>query len=390
MHTKSNISVIGAGITGVTTAYYLAKQGYNVTIYDERRYPAMATSYANGGQLSASNAEVWNSWRNVQKGVKWLAKSDAPLKINPMPSWEKYSWFIKFILNIKHADKNTEQTCRWALQAHDLYKNIATEENINFDKVEKGILHVYSDKDEFENAHKVNEVYKKAGLNRWAVTAEECFNIEPALKRSNSLIGGFYNTSDYTGDIHKFCIELEKVLENKYNVTYSNAKITDLNQIDEPVVVCAGIGSRALAKTIGDDLPIYPVKGYSITITVPDPDTAPWVSMLDDKAKIVTARLGADRLRVAGTAEFTGYNTDIKQARVKPLIKWAEDLFPNLNTEIVVPWAGLRPMTPNMMPIVRRSTRKQNVWYNTGHGHLGWTLSAYTAQKTAESIDFEI
>ena len=380
------VSVIGAGITGITTAYYLAKRGAYVTIYDERRYPAMATSYANGGQLSASNAEVWNSWRNVQKGLKWLTKADAPLKINPSPSFEKYSWLLKFMLEIKNAEKNTEQTCRWALEAHQLYKNIATEENVNFDKVEKGILHVYSDKDEFANAHKVNEIYRRAGLERWAVTAEECFNIEPALKRSNSLIGGFYNTSDYTGDIHKFCIELEKVLENKYGVKYNHGRLDDISTLEGPVIVCAGIGSRQLAKTVGDNLPIYPVKGYSITINVPEPDTAPWVSMLDDKAKIVTARLGKDRLRVAGTAEFTGYNTDIKQARVKPLVQWAEDLFPNLNTEIVVPWAGLRPMTPSMMPIVRRSKKQKNIWYNTGHGHLGWTLSAYTAQKTADEV----
>ena len=153
---------------------------------------------------------------------------------------------------------------------------------------------------------------------------------------------------------------------------------------DIPVVICAGTDSRSLAKTIGDDLPIYPVKGYSITIR--NPEVAPWTSMLDDEAKIVTSRLGADRLRVAGTAELNGYNTDIIQSRIKPLIAWSEKMFPGINTEHVTPWAGLRPMTPNMMPIVKRSKRNKNVYYNTGHGHLGWTLSAYTASMISKQI----
>ena len=137
-------AVVGAGITGVTTAYYLAKAGYEVTIYDERRYPAMATSYANGGQLSASNAETWNSWCSVYKGAKWLFKADAPLKINPFPNLDKYSWFFKFIREIPNAEINTQRTCEMALQAHGLYKEIAEQEGIQFDKVEKGILHIYT------------------------------------------------------------------------------------------------------------------------------------------------------------------------------------------------------------------------------------------------------
>ena len=206
-------AVVGAGITGITTAYYLAKAGYSVTIYDERKYPAMATSYANGGQLSASNAEVWNSWRSVYKGIKWLSKKDAPLKINPWPSPDKYSWFFKFIKEIPNADINTQHTCEMALEAHNLYKRIAFEEGIQFDKVEKGILHIYTDEAEYENAKRVNEVYARAGLKRWEVSAEECLKIEPALVPPPTLLGGMYNDTDFTGDIHKFCVELLKVLQ---------------------------------------------------------------------------------------------------------------------------------------------------------------------------------
>lgn len=380
-------AVIGAGITGVTTAYYLVKAGYKVEIYDERRYPAMATSYANGGQLSSSNAETWNSWRSVYKGIKWLGQPSAPLKVNPFPSIEKYSWFMRFMMAIPQYEQNTFDTCRMALGGHSLYKQIAIEEDIHFDMVERGILHVYSSKKELVAAEKANEIYTRAGLKRWYVSPEEAKQIEPSIQHAN-IIGGYYNDTDFTGDIHKFCMRLEKVLETKYGVTYNKTHIKNLNEINSDViVVCAGTGSRQLASTIGDKIHIYPVKGYSITIN--NPDVAPWVSLLDDEAKIVSARLGNDRLRVAGTAEFNGYNTDIIQDRIRPLIEWSERMFNGINTEDVKPWAGLRPMTPNMMPIVRKSKSASNVYYNTGHGHLGWTLGAFTAQKIAHQICVE-
>ena len=379
------ITVVGAGITGITTAYFLAKAGHEVVIYDKRKYPAMATSYANGGQLSASNAETWNSWKNITKGMKWMLKADAPLKFNPRFDVDKYTWIFKFIKAIPQAKDNTFKTCEWALKAHSLYKQIAKEEGISFDMVEKGILHIYTDKNEFENARKVNEIYNKAGLKRWEVSAKECLEIEPALVPPPKLLGGFYNETDFTGDIHKFCVNLFNVLQTRYKVKHIQKELNTLREIPKgPVVVCAGVHSKELAKSIGDDLPIYPVKGYSITIE--NPDIAPWTSMLDDEAKIVTARLGKDRLRVAGTAEFNGYNTDIIQKRIRPLIDWSEKMFPGINTEYITPWAGLRPMTPNMMPIVKQSSRSKNVYYNTGHGHLGWTLSAYTASVISKKI----
>ena len=379
------ITVVGAGITGITTAYFLAKAGHEVVIYDKRKYPAMATSYANGGQLSASNAETWNSWKNITKGMKWMLKADAPLKFNPSFDVDKYTWIFKFIKAIPQAKDNTFKTCEWALKAHSLYKQIAKEENISFDMVEKGILHIYTDKNEFENARKVNKIYNKAGLKRWEVSAKECLEIEPALVPPPKLLGGFYNETDFTGDIHKFCVNLFNVLQTRYKVKHIQKELNTLREIPKgPVVVCAGVHSKELAKSIGDDLPIYPVKGYSITIE--NPDIAPWTSMLDDEAKIVTARLGKDRLRVAGTAEFNGYNTDIIQKRIRPLIDWSEKMFPGINTEYITPWAGLRPMTPNMMPIVKQSNRSKNVYYNTGHGHLGWTLSAYTASVISNKI----
>ena len=376
------IKIIGSGITGITTAYYLARNNHEITIYDERRYPAMATSYANGGQISASNAETWNSWYNIRKASNWIFRKDAPLLISLKPNIDKINWLIKFIKSIPQRDSNTLKTCEMALKANHLYSEILKNEKIEFDIVKKGILHIYKSKNELENARIINNIYKSAGLDRWEVSPEEIKNIEPTISEKD-ILGGFYNTFDFTGDIHKFCIELGTVLKEKYKVEFNKIHVSNLNNYIhdcDALIVCAGTGSRKIAKSIGDNLTIYPVKGYSITINNPGENT-PWVRLLDDENKIVTSRLGNDRLRIAGTAEFCGYNTDIRWDRIRPLIRWCEKFFPNINTEDIKPWAGLRPMTPNMMPIIKQSQKNNRVYYNTGHGHLGWTLSAYTAKK---------
>ena len=383
-------TVIGGGISGVTTAYYLACKGYDVTVVERERYTGMGTSYANGSQLSASNAETWNSWSNVKKGLKWMFQEDAPLKISPKPELAKVGWMARFIANIPNRDKNTLETCRMALAAHDYYRAIADEESIEFDCVEKGILHIYRTERELEHARKTNKIYREAGLNRREVTAQEMRQIEPALAQSETpIIGGFYNEQDFTGDIHLFCRNLARRIKQKYHVKFLKLPATiydiELFASQGAVVICAGVDSPGLARYIGDKLPIYPVKGYSITVN--DPKAGPWVSLLDDETKIVSARLGDARFRAAGTAEFAGKNLDIKQARIQPLVDWTRTLFPEMNTEHVVPWAGLRPMTPSMMPIVKQSKKNRNVYYNTGHGHLGWTLSAYTANQITDIIE---
>lgn len=385
-----NVRVIGAGITGVTTAYYLAKSGYTVEVIDRNPIPALGTSYANGGQLSASNAETWNSWSNVKKGIKWLMQPEAPLKINPSIEIAKYKWFYKFLREIPNKKTNTITTCEWALESQRLYEEMVSDLGIDYCQVKKGILHVYQSPKEFAHAREVNKWYKQAGLNRYEVTASEAHHLEPAMDNPN-IIGGFYNTEDYTGDIHLFCVRVMEQLQKLYPVTYTQMDIIDIerdiNQFNGLVVICAGYESTKIAQHLGDVHlpPIYPVKGYSITIY--DPGTAPWVSLLDDGAKIVSSRLGDHRLRIAGTAEFNGDNTIIPDERIRPLKRWAEQMFPGINMKNIVPWTGLRPMTPNMMPITQRSQHADNVWYNTGHGHLGWTLSAYTAHYIVEHIN---
>ena len=382
------VAVIGAGITGVTTAYFLSKNKIDVTLIEGRRYPAMATSYANGGQLSASNSEAWNSWHNVKTGLKSIInRKHSSLIINPFPNITKLAWLYKFIYNIRKSDRITFEICKMAIESISLYNDITKKEKLEFDKLDKGIVHLYMNKKHTENAEYINKIYRKAGLNRFRITHQELYNIEPALK-NKKLDSIFYTPSDKTGDIHKFCIGLTDNLIKKKKIKVLSCNVDDLNEYSNEydfVIVCAGVYSPFLAKTIGDNLPIYPVKGYSITINNPGKNT-PTVSLLDDHNKIVTSRLGNDRLRVAGFAEFNGYNLDILQNRVRQLIKWCMEMFPEINTKDIKPWAGLRPMTPNMLPIIKQSKSNCKVWYNTGHGHLGWTLSAYTGKILTEKI----
>jgi D-amino-acid dehydrogenase len=410
----THIAILGAGITGVTTAYVLARRGYRVTVLDRHRYAAMETSYANGGQLSASNSAVWNSTATILNGLRWMLQRDAPLLINPSPSWHKYAWMAEFVSNIPHYRQNTIDTTRMAIEARRLLFAIAERENISFDLERRGILHVHHDKPGFENGLRVNALLNEGGLERFPVTPLEIAELEPTLH--GSFYGGFFTPSDATGDIHKFTRGLATAcvrrgvsflyeahvddivpLPQGFDIRWRCAALPDENGATDcgsslhvdGLVICAGTASHHFARTLGDRLNVYPVKGYSITIPLDSDEArraAPHVSLLDESVKIVTSRLGADRFRVAGTAEFNGYNRDIRSDRILPLVNWTRAHFPDMPTSSVVPWAGLRPMMPNMMPVVRAGKRP-GIFYNTGHGHLGWTLSAATAEMLGDVVD---
>ncbi|WP_151820129.1 FAD-dependent oxidoreductase, partial [Acinetobacter soli] len=277
------------------------------------------------------------------------------------------------------------------------------------------ILHIYHNESDYIIAKNVNDLLVKGQLERFGVTPEQMKQIEPTL--AGEYFGGYYTPGDATGDIHKFSVGLAE-RSKTYGVNYQfgwDVKDVQLNEhmvrvtclpSDENmsqlskeelcieadgIIVCGGVGSYQLAHMLGDRVNVYPVKGYSITVHLKDTKSianAPWVSLLDERAKIVTSRLGEDRLRVAGTAEFNGYNRDIRADRIQPLINWVNENF-DLSTEHVVPWAGLRPMMPNMMPVVKQG-RHPRVFYNTGHGHLGWTLSAATASMISQEIAMKV
>jgi D-amino-acid dehydrogenase len=387
---SKNVAVIGAGIIGITTAYYLAKAGHKVTVYEQEPYPAMRTSFANGGQISVSNSEVWTTWSNVKKGIKWLFKKDAPLLIRPRLDYNQWKWIIKFLYNTvtNQYEKNTSETIKMGLESSKLYKEIMYNEKLSFDQSPAGILHFYKDEKYFEAAKEAQSIYRKNGCEWDIVDTHRVKELESKLENVGGIVGGAWTLSDWTGDIHKFCIQLEKVLKNKYGVKFNyNWEVKHIEEVSfyDAVVIANGVGSRKLAKTVGDTIDVYPVKGYSITINNVNKKHLPVTSLLDDQAKIVTSSLG-NRFRVAGTAELTGENYDIRYDRVKPLLDWVRTNFPNMDTSDYSSWACLRPMTPNMMPITKRSDKNSKVYYNTGHGHLGWTLAPYTAKLISEQI----
>lgn len=388
------IAVIGAGIAGIMAAYFLQKDGHKVTIFDQERYAAMHTSRSNGGQVSVSNSETWTSWSNIRKGISWMLQPGAPLSIGLAPTPAKIAWLARFLWHTARGDQtaNTIETIKLGVHSRELLKQIAQQEGLEFDQTPCGILHFYKYAEYFEAAKKSQTLYAQAGHEQeWnVIDSNEVKTIEPALRPVPGIVGGVWTPADWTGDIHKFCIDLVNLLQQRGAEFWHDFQIGSLDTLDDfdRIVVSAGADSERFAKMTGDRFDIYPVKGYSITIPAEGSyarSVLPKASLLDDQAKIVTATLGT-RFRVAGTAELAGHNRDIRRARIEPLLDWVHTNFPNIDTKNYTSWACLRPMTPNMMPIVQRSRRNPKVWYHTGHGHLGWTLAAGTAEMLAKQL----
>jgi D-amino-acid dehydrogenase len=391
-----NIAVVGAGISGLMAAYSLVKAGYSVSVFEQERYPAMRTSFANGGQISVSNSEVWNTWGNVKKGIGWMFKKDAPLLIRPTPELSKITWMLKFLWHTFTGkyENNTIRSIELGLESREIYKKIIEDEKLEFDYSACGILHFYRDKEYFNKAKAAAKIYEANGVEWSVINQEQMWNIDPTLSSLINLQGAIWTPSDSVGDIHKFCVELAKVLKDRYQVKFYYAKkitkIADLDILDNfsKIVISNGVGAVELAKSFGDSVPIYPVKGYSITIELSDNDLkfVPKISLLDDEAKIVTSTLG-NRFRIAGTAELTGENYDMRRDRVEPLLRWVAENFPMINASRYSSWACLRPMAPDMMPVIRQSRVNRRVFFHTGHGHLGWTYSPATARQLVDLIN---
>ena len=406
------VAVLGAGVVGVTAAWYLAADGHEVTVVDRQPGPALETSYANGGQISASHAGPWANPRVPAKILKWLGKEDAPLLFRPTADWRQWRWGLQFLLEClpSRTARNTIQCLNLALYSRDCLKALRAATGIEYDHLERGILQFYTDAAEFHDAGEAAQRMRRHGCDRDVKTVAECVAIEPALAACRDrLAGGIFTATDESGDARRFTQELARLAEARgvafrWGITILSLA-TEGNAVSglrcrsgtgdgpsrretiaaDAYVLALGSYSPLLLAPMGVPCAIYPVKGYSATIAIGDHAGAPTVSLTDLDRKLVYSRLGG-RLRVAGTVELAGYDTELNRVRCEALVARTFDLFPDAGDRGSVEfWTGLRPATPSNVPLVG-ATRYRNLFLDTGHGTLGWTMACGSARALADVI----
>ncbi len=422
--------ILGAGVVGVTSAYFLKKESWDVTVIDRQACAAMETSFANGGQISASHAEPWANPHVLPNIAKWLFKKDAPLLWHFRANFAQWQWALQFLWQCQAAKtrQNIAAIVNLALFSRKTLQELRKTENLEYAQKNRGILHLYSDEKNFKNAANAVRWMQEFGLDRKMISKDEAISIEPALTESaHRLVGADYTATDESGDAHLFTQKLSEKCENLgvqflYNTTAQRLVVNAHGQIAGVVVqrppsesqspelltadayiVALGSFSAPFLKPLGLHLPIQPAKGYSITLQLTEKSVAPNVSLTDDAQKLVFSRLG-ERLRVAGTAEFAGFDLTMNEVRAQNILAQTQKWFPQLNfTGDANFWCGLRPATPSNCPIIGKVSRTrlnalgkmgaplaktgfENLWLNTGHGTLGWTLSAGSAKLLSQMI----
>lgn len=400
------VLILGSGVLGTTTAYYLASRGHEVEVLDRAGQSAMETSFANGGQLSFSHSEPWATPTVLPKILKWLGKEDAPLIFRFGTDFNMYRWGLSFLRNCTTARTgfNSANLLRLGLYSKQCINVVQQETGVEFDNLKLGTLHIYSNQHDLDLAVAQAKYQEQFGCPFTVLDRDGVMQLEPALANTRRpIIGAVHYTADESGDVHKFTVNLAAYCRDKLGVKFhyntpvdgieaegkaiTAVRSGDTRYTADAYVMALGSYSAMWARKLGFYLPIYPMKGYSITIPLENGgECAPKVSITDTEKKIVYSRLG-DRLRVAGTAEFAGFNTDIRDTRVGPIVKAAMELFPNCGDPAkVVNWAGLRPATPHGSPILGK-TKYPNLYLNTGHGTLGWTLSCGSSRVVADIIE---
>ena len=403
------VLILGAGVVGVSSAWYLSQAGHEVTVIDRQSAAALETSFANGGQISVSHAEPWSNPHAPARALAWMGREDAPLlfRLRWDPALFDWSWRFLRECTPGRTRENIRDIVALALYSRERLKTLREDTGIEYDHLERGILHVYTDPKEFAASIEASRVLREFGCDRRTVDADECVAIEPALSASRPiLVGGDYTPLDESGDALTFSqnlallcqkrgvtfrygLEVERLLGETGKVTgvrvRTPAGASELLQADA-YVAAMGSYTPQHVRPLGVPLPVYPAKGYSATIPLGEDSVAPSVAMTDDGHKLVFSRLG-QRLRVAGTAEFNGYNTALNEIRCQALIKRTHQLFPELRPAgDPVFWCGLRPSTPSNVPYIGRS-RVPNLYLNTGHGTLGWTMACGAGSALADIVD---
>lgn len=398
------VIVLGAGVVGVATAYYLARAGHEVVVVDRRDGVGLETSFANGGQISANHTTPWATPGTPRKALRWLGRTDAPLLFHLRFDPALFAWLARFLANCtnERMRANIRRAMRLALYSRRELIALREREGLEYDQVTRGILHVFRSQKDLDEALPQVELMNRMGCVRHVIDVDECLGIEPALSPvRDGLVGGIYSPDDESGDAYKFTSALARLSEGLGATfrlgTAVGAIVAEGGRIAgvqtgagritaDACVVAAGSYSPLLLKPVGVRLPVYPAKGYSVTIPIEgDGSGAPTVSLIDDEVKMVYSRLG-NRLRAAGTAEFAGYDDGVDEPRARFLLAKAMSLFPHCGDPAKAEfWAGLRPATPDGSPVIGR-TRYPNLFLNTGHGTLGWTMACGSGRIVADIV----
>lgn len=427
----THVAVLGAGVVGVTTAWYLRQAGFEVTVIEREPSAAMQTTFANGGQISVSHATPWANPATPMKALKWLFREDAPLLFRLRSDKAQLRWAVQFLqeCTAQRADANLVQMVRLGLYSRDTLQTLRAEIGIDYEQQTRGIMHFYTSSAEFDAAIAPTQRMKELGCERHVIDINTAVSLEPALYPiAHQLIGATYTSQDESGNAHLFTQRLAERCQQAGVRFLFDTEVLALN-LDQEAQACRshqprihsltihpsgenaqtfsadsfvlalGSYSVALAKPLGIDLPIFPAKGYSATYQINPraPHLAPFVSMIDDEFKLVMSRLG-NKLRVAGTAEFNGYNLELNPVRCEAITRRVKQLFPKgIIASSVDYWTGLRPMTPSNVPLIGRAHQGfvkhgssnprssfDNLWLNSGHGTLGWTHACGSAKAISQ------
>ena len=406
------VLILGSGLLGVSSAYYLSQLGHEVTVLDRQASPAAETSFANGGQISVSHAEPWANPSAPLKVLQWLGKEDAPLLFRIRADMRQWLWGLQFLRECTPARTrhNIEQIVRLGTYSRDTLQALRRDTGLSYAQRTQGILHFYTTQKEFDGALKPAEQMRALGCERQVISADEALRLEPALKHIRpQLAGATYTAEDESGDANLFARELVKLCQAagvKFLMSHTvtalreaGGKIDHVEATDnegrfqrvraDAYVMAMGSLSPIYASPLGINLPIYPAKGYSVTMPVVDASKAYQVSLTDDEYKLVFSRYTTetgDRMRIAGTAELNGYDRDLNRVRCEAIVKRVEQLFPGAGDASQAQfWTGLRPATPSNVPLIGK-TRFNNFFLNTGHGTLGWTHACGSGKSIARII----
>ena len=416
------VTVLGAGIIGVSTAWHLLERGHEVTLVDRQADAALETSFGNAAQISVSYCEPWANREAPLKALKWMFDPEGPLKFRPQLDPAQWKWGLQFLAQCNDTafERNVAQLVALGQYSHSALKAIVASTGIQYHRLTKGIAHYYTSQQSFDDAGSAAEVMRRHGVARRVVSRDELLRIEPALRGfADRIVGGTYTESDESGDCRAFTQKLLRLCQARglqtlmeYDIErihtqggeVQNVQVRDriggqVRQLQaDAFVVACGSYTTALLKQVGVNVPIYPGKGSSATLPLLRPDQAPSVSLLDDQMKCAVSRLG-NQLRVAGTIELGGFDmrldTPLARTRSRMLVRRIEQVFPGV-ADTRTPeeggdpqfWCGLRPATPTNIPLMGR-TRVGKLWVNAGHGTLGWTHGAGSGKALAELVSGE-